>query len=91
MIKWRRAAAGQGFSNWQTNGGDNAAFGRGAKAFVAINLNGGSSWGTTLQTGLPKGSYCNVIIAGCTQKIDVGSDGKAQLTVPSLGAVAFHV
>jgi alpha-amylase len=91
MIKWRRAAAGAALTNWQIGqSGSAVAFGRGDKAFVAINLAGGTWSGSSFRTGMPKGSYCNVISTNCTEMITVGADGNAQLNVPAQGAVAFH-
>ena len=93
MVRWRREAAGAPIDNWFAQGGDNVAFSRNGRAFIALNRDSGSSFGATLQTGLPAGAYCNVIVsddvASCPT-VQVGSDGTAQVSVPELSAVALH-
>lgn len=59
MVGFRNTARGEGVSNWWDNGGDQIAFGRGSKAYVAIN-HGGSSLSRTFQTSLPAGDYCDI-------------------------------
>ena len=61
MVAFRNAAAGEPVSNWWDDGIDQIAFGRGNKAFIAIN-NGNTTLSEILQTGLPAGEYCNVIL-----------------------------
>ena len=61
---------------------------------MAINRDSHSAWSATLQTGLPAGTYCNVIVSDDVSScatVSVGSDGKAQVTVPSMSAVAMHI
>ncbi|MCB0206889.1 MAG: DUF3372 domain-containing protein, partial [Anaerolineae bacterium] len=63
MVKFREITAGQPVVDWQNIGGattDHIAFGLGDKGFVAINRTAGSAV-TTYQTGLPAGSYCDVV------------------------------
>ncbi|WLQ43447.1 carbohydrate-binding module family 20 domain-containing protein [Streptomyces laculatispora] len=59
MVGFRNTARGEGVSNWWDNGGDQIAFGRGSKAYVAINHEG-SSLSRTFQTSLPAGDYCDI-------------------------------
>ncbi|XP_022105490.1 alpha-amylase 1-like [Acanthaster planci] len=61
MIGFRNVAAGQPLSNWWSNGNQQIAFGRGDKAFIAIN-NDGHTLSETLYTGMPSGEYCNIIL-----------------------------
>ncbi|XP_038066970.1 alpha-amylase-like [Patiria miniata] len=61
MIGFRNVAAGQPLSNWWSNGNQQIAFGRGDKAFIAIN-NDGYTLSETLYTGMPSGEYCNLIL-----------------------------
>ena len=93
VVRWRREAAGAPIDNWFAQGGDSVAFSRNGRAFIALNRDSGSSFGATLQTGLPAGTYCNVIVsddvASCPT-VQVGSDGTAQVSVPQLSAVALH-
>ncbi|RYH14157.1 hypothetical protein EON65_34045 [archaeon] len=70
------------------------AFSRNGAAFVAINRDSHNDWSATLQTGLAAGTYCNVIVSdemSSCATVAVGSDGKAQVTVPSMSAVAIHI
>ncbi|MFD6877973.1 MULTISPECIES: carbohydrate-binding module family 20 domain-containing protein [unclassified Streptomyces] len=87
MVGFRNAARGQSVTNWWDNGGDQIAFGRGAKAYVAINHEG-SALARTFQTSLPAGDYCDVQSGRA-----VTVDGSGRLTA-SLGAgtaLALHV
>ncbi|MEV7405014.1 carbohydrate-binding module family 20 domain-containing protein [Streptomyces sp. NPDC091267] len=59
MVGFRNTARGEAVTNWWDNGGDQIAFGRGAKAYVAINHEG-SSLTRTFQTSLPAGDYCDI-------------------------------
>lgn len=52
MVGLRNTARGQAVTNWWDNGGDQIAFGRGNKAYVAINHEG-SALTRTFQTSLP--------------------------------------
>ena len=63
MVKFRQVTAGEPVVHWQNVDGptsDHIAFGLGAKGFVAINRTAGNAV-TTYQTGLPAGSYCDII------------------------------
>lgn len=55
MVGFRNTARGQGVTDWWDNGGDQIAFGRGSKAYVAINHEG-TSLTRTFQTSLPAGT-----------------------------------
>ncbi|MFJ6460793.1 carbohydrate-binding module family 20 domain-containing protein [Streptomyces sp. NPDC091387] len=59
MVGFRNTARGEAVTNWWDNGGDQIAFGRGSKAYVAINHEG-SSLTRAFQTSLPAGDYCDV-------------------------------
>ncbi|MFD5489862.1 carbohydrate-binding module family 20 domain-containing protein [Streptomyces virginiae] len=87
MVGFRNAARGQGVVNWWDNGGDQIAFGRGSKAYVAINHEG-SALTRTFQTSLPAGDYCDVQ-SGRT--VTVGSDGRFAATLGAGTALALHV
>jgi len=98
MVKWRNAAADAHLANWWDNGNNQIAFSRGDKAFIAMN-NEGSALDKTLSTGLPAGTYCDIISgsptkSGCSgTTVTVGPDGFAQINVPSGNdpMVAIHV
>ncbi|MFJ2702736.1 carbohydrate-binding module family 20 domain-containing protein [Streptomyces sp. NPDC087428] len=59
MVGFRNTARGEAVTNWWDNGGDQIAFGRGSKAYVAINHEG-SSLTRTFQTSLSAGDYCDI-------------------------------
>lgn len=79
-------------NNWWDNGSNAIAFSRGNRGFVLIN-NENFSISQTLQTGLPAGSYCNIMAGAdaCSgSNITVGSDGRASFSVAAKSAVAIH-
>ncbi|MFD3543366.1 carbohydrate-binding module family 20 domain-containing protein [Streptomyces sp. NPDC058662] len=87
MVGLRNAARGQSVTDWWDNGGDRIAFGRGSKAYVAINHEG-SALTRTFQTSLPAGDYCDVQ-SGRTVNVDSG--GRFTATVGAGSALALHV
>jgi len=95
MAHWANSAGTAGIENWQNGNANQIAFSRGGKAFIAMNR-GSSTWTATLYTGLPAGTYCNIIgdtnadnTATCAT-ITVDSTGKATVSVKGLYAVAIH-
>merc|ERR1719376_118285 len=98
MAAFAGAAQGQQVANWWTNSNNQIAFSRGNKAFLAINK-AGYDMNENLQTGLPGGSYCNVISGdvtsdGCTGTcINVDGSGFANIYIKddSNPVVALHV
>ncbi|MFE3992375.1 carbohydrate-binding module family 20 domain-containing protein [Streptomyces goshikiensis] len=86
MVGFRNAARGQSVTNWWDNGGDQIAFGRGTKAYVAINHEG-SALTRTFQSSLPGGDYCDVQ-SGRT--VTVGSGGQFTATLGAGTALALH-
>ncbi|KAI7815170.1 alpha-amylase [Rhyzopertha dominica] len=98
MVGFRNAVRGTNIANWWSNGDQQIAFSRGNRGFIAFT-NGGNLSGN-LQTGLPAGTYCDVISGElsngrCTGKtITVGSNGIASIYLRSDeddGVVAIHV
>jgi alpha-amylase len=97
MVGWHNAATGQPVANWYSDGANLISFSRGSKAWVAIN-NGTSAQTRTFATGLPAGSYCDVIhgdytasAGACTgTSITVDGSGNASVTVPAKDAVALY-
>ncbi|MET9856748.1 carbohydrate-binding module family 20 domain-containing protein [Streptomyces sp. NPDC006450] len=87
MVGFRNSARGQAVTNWWDNGGDQIAFGRGAKAYVAINHEG-SALTRTFQTSLPAGDYCDVQSG---RAVTVDSGGRFSATLGAGTAVALHV
>ncbi|MFD3739953.1 carbohydrate-binding module family 20 domain-containing protein [Streptomyces sp. NPDC058629] len=86
MVGLRNAARGQAVTNWWDNGGDQIAFGRGTKAYVAINHEG-SSLTRTFQTSLPAGDYCDVQSG---RGVSVNGSGQFTATLGAGTAVALH-
>jgi len=84
-------------SNWWSNGNNQISFSRGSLGFVAINREGGAL-NRTFATGLPAGTYCDVIhgdfnkAAGTCSgpTISVNSSGQATFTVNAMDAVAIY-
>lgn len=97
MVGFRNVAEGTGITNWWDNGNNAIAFGRGSKAFTAINREAGAIT-HTFQTSLPAGTYCDVQHGdpgpggGCTgPAYTVGSDGRFTAKVGGSDAIALHV
>jgi alpha-amylase len=103
MVKFRSTVAGTGVDWFVSGTGNQIAFARGAKGFVAMN-NDGATWNASLQTMLPAGTYCNVVDGqvnaagtGCTGgSVTVGSNGIVTLSIAgnngaSTPAVALHI
>ncbi|HSM06431.1 MAG TPA: alpha-amylase family protein [Longimicrobiales bacterium] len=96
MVGFRRATAGADVGETWTDGGGAVAFTRGARGFAAFNL-GPDVVLVELATGLPEGTYCDVIAGpprpgGCAGgSVSVGADGAVSVEVPAGSAVAFHV
>ena len=95
MVGWHNLALTDdaAVANWTTDGNDLIAFSRGDAAWIAIN-NGGSAETDTFQTGLPDGSYCDIVAdtysdGTCSGAGIVVVDGQATVTVPADGSVAI--
>ncbi|MFJ3923862.1 carbohydrate-binding module family 20 domain-containing protein [Streptomyces sp. NPDC090022] len=86
MVAFRNVSRGQGVTNWWDNGADQIAFGRGTKAYVAINHEG-AALTRTFQTSLPAGDYCDVQ-SGRT--VGVNGSGQFTATVAPGTALALH-
>ena len=86
MNMFRNVAGFEAVKNWWDNGGHQIAFSRGSKAFIAIN-NEDYALDATLQTGMPAGTYCDVISGSkvngsCTGKtVTVNDDGTAKINI----------
>ncbi|MFD3357234.1 carbohydrate-binding module family 20 domain-containing protein [Streptomyces fradiae] len=87
MVGFRNTARGQGVTNWWDNGNNAIAFGRGTKAYVAINHEGGSLT-RTFQTSLPAGTYCDV---QSNTPVTVDGSGRFTATLGARTALALHV
>jgi alpha-amylase len=95
MVALRNAAAGAPVTHWWSNGSDQIAFGRGDAGYVAFNR-AGTELTRTFQTGLPSGTYCDVMAGdavggSCTgPAYQVDASSRVTATVPPGGALALH-
>ncbi|MGW5272070.1 carbohydrate-binding module family 20 domain-containing protein [Streptomyces sp. NPDC004044] len=87
MVGFRNTARGEAVTDWWDNGGDQIAFGRGSKGYVAINHEG-SSLTRTFQTSLPAGDYCDVQSGN---GVTVNGSGQFTATLGANTAVALQV
>ncbi|KAG5345659.1 AMY1 amylase, partial [Acromyrmex charruanus] len=102
MVQFRNLVNGENVHNWWSNGKNQIAFSRGAKGFIAFNVEGSSNLLKKLQTGLPAGTYCDIITgevingrSKCSGKsVQVGNDSTALIEIPSNGTegvLALHI
>ncbi|XP_054870282.1 alpha-amylase-like isoform X2 [Amphiprion ocellaris] len=86
MVIFRNVVNGQPQSNWWDNQSNQVAFGRGNRGFIIFN-NDDWDLDVTLSTGMPGGTYCDIISGQkegnrCTGKqIQVGGDGRAHFRI----------
>ena len=86
MACFRNIAAGEPMQNWWDNGNGFIAFSRGDKTFFAFSQENDVQ-SQTLQTGLPPGTYCDLISGeptsdGCSgTSIDVDDEGMAVIEI----------
>ncbi len=96
MVGFRRAVAGTNQNNWWDNGADAIAFSRGSKGFIAINR-GGATVTATVATGLPAGTYCDLLTGGksgpaCAgTAVTIDAAGALQLNLATNAAIAILV
>ncbi|XP_056379383.1 pancreatic alpha-amylase-like isoform X1 [Hyla sarda] len=86
MVIFRNVVSGQALTNWWDNGENQIAFGRGNVGFIVFN-NDCRDMDVTLNTGLPAGTYCDVISG---QKDGTGCSG-TEITVSSTGSARFTI
>jgi alpha-amylase len=95
MVALRNGAAGNGVTNWWSNGSNQIAFGRGSTGYVAFNRST-AALSRTFQTSLPAGTYCDVMNGDYASgscggpAYAVSSSGQVTATVPAGGALALH-
>lgn len=99
MVGFKNVAGDESVRNWWDNRNHQVAFSRGNRAFIAIN-NDEYAMDVQLQTGLPGGSYCDIISGNkingsCSGKtINVNSDGTAKIYIKYFDTdpvIAFHI
>ncbi|MFJ9429952.1 carbohydrate-binding module family 20 domain-containing protein [Streptomyces sp. NPDC101490] len=87
MVALRTTARGQAVTGWWDNGNNAIAFGRGSKAYVAINHES-SALTRAFQTSLPAGTYCDV---QSNRPVTVNGSGQFTATLGANTALALHV
>ncbi|MFE5714538.1 carbohydrate-binding module family 20 domain-containing protein [Streptomyces sp. NPDC056501] len=87
MVGFRNAARGQSVTGWWDNGNNAIAFGRGSKAYVAINHES-SALTRTFQTQLAPGAYCDV---QSNTPVTVNASGQFTATLAANTALALHM
>ena len=91
MVNFRNATSSKfTLNNWWSNGNNQIAFSRGDLGFVVINHED-QQLKQILQTGLSQGLYCDVLSPNCERKIEVRSNGEAEITIEAQSAAAIHV
>ncbi|GAB6030326.1 Alphaamylase [Chamberlinius hualienensis] len=99
MVGFRNAVDGTDIANWWSGSDYSIAFSRGNKGFLAIN-NESFDMNANLQTGLPAGTYCDVISGNvqsgsCTgTSVSVDGSGNAQIFISGSATdpiIAIHV
>ena len=91
MTGFRNAAGDAPVTSWWDDAGNQIAFARSNKAFIAINNDDSKDMKQELQTTLPPGQYTNVISG---ETVVVRSDGVASIEIKADSAVpvvAFHI
>ena len=96
MVGWHNAVGDATQANFWTDGDNVIAFSKGHRGWAAFN-NGAAPQTITVQTGLPRGTYCNVVVStasrgGCTHgstPVQVNQAGLATVTVDAYSAVAL--
>ena len=96
MVGFHNAVAGTAVGNWYDDGSNLIAFSRGAAGWVSIN-NESSTATHTYATGLPAGTYCDVIHGdftggACTgPTVAVDASGNATVSTAAKDSVALDI
>ena len=89
MIAFHNYVGDAEVTDWQDDGGDNIAFSRDDRGFIAIN-NGKKEKDVTYTTSLADGEYCDVYATmDCSKTVTV-KGGKVETKVPARSAIALH-
>ena len=94
MVGWHNYVGTAARQNWWDNGGNVIAFSRGHRGWIALN-NDPVAHTYSFRTGLPSGTYCNVIDGTLTAgtcsgtTVTVVAGGRATVTIPATSAVAI--
>ncbi len=94
MVAFRKYVAGTDQNHWWDDGANAIAFSRGTRGFVAINRES-TVVTATVATGLPPGTYCDLLTGGLSAgaclgtPVVVDSTGNIQLSLQPNTAVAI--
>jgi alpha-amylase len=94
MVGFHNYVANAPLQNWYDDNTNLVAFSRGSRGFFTTN-NASTAKTVTVQTGLPGGTYCDLIhgtlSAGhCSgPTVSVAADGTTTITVPAKDSIAF--
>jgi alpha-amylase len=94
MVRFRSVVAGTDVNHWWDDGANAIAFSRGNQGFVAIN-NETATVAAAVGTGLPPGTYCDLLTGGligtaCAgTSVVVDATGTVQLSLPARSAIAI--
>jgi alpha-amylase len=100
MVGFKNVVGNGAVENWWDNGGNQIAFSRGNRGFIAFNGQFGVNLSSNLRTGLPAGTYCDIVTGNkvgnvCTgTSVVVGTNGIAAISLSSSaleGFIAIHV
>jgi alpha-amylase len=95
-VGWHNTVADTPVTNWWDDGQNLIAFSRGRRGWVSLN-NDAVAHTQTFDTGLAKGTYCDLIHGQKTggscsgPTVSVDRQGRAAVTVPAKGSVAIAV
>lgn len=95
MIAFRNVIYGTGVNNWWDNGGNQIAFSRGNRGFIAFNGQYRVDLSATIQTGMAGGTYCDIASGSksgnsCTgATVTVQSNGFADIFIGSEASEGF--
>jgi alpha-amylase len=92
LVRFHNVAGDAPVANWYDDGANLIAFSRGRVGWIALN-NETTAQTRTFRTGLPRGTYCDIVHSDtCTgPTIRVDGAGRATVTVPAKDAVAILV
>ncbi|MGA2383282.1 MAG: alpha-amylase family protein [Gemmatimonadales bacterium] len=86
MVAFRKYVAGTDVNHWWDDGANAIAFSRGARGFVAINRESTAAT-ATVATGMPPGTYCDLLTGGISAGTCVGTS----IVVDSTGSVQLNL
>jgi alpha-amylase len=94
LVGFHNYVADAPVDNWYDDGVNLIAFSRGHRGWISIN-NEATAQTHTVNTGLPSGTYCDIIHGNVSNgtcsgpTVTVDAHGRATVTVPAKDAVAF--